>query len=922
MKSGDNLGQMSTLGAGVTGCRGHSHVRIFQNWLQYSADRACWEWDRRARYAASLITRADAELFGLSYPRFAIRVYLDDAHSSFLNLRRTVLLGERIRKALSEETRTEEAERDGQRHVGEDGNPLYSMIGDCVLRVPKRLEEGYRIIKCAVDKLYGSEAQNLSQVDATPYVNYSDFYGSCALAVAFMACAMLSDDCTGLFGLTEMPFVLARATNTPTRLGPLNIENLCALLSCDDIHLHAYHQRANNPRYLLPVDGCSGVALFAAGLRSYILSGMPVIITCDLYRLHGFGRDFFLESANSVHAERSPKALYRSDANVGCGFHVKEPQSIERMNHFLFVIGSARDEGDDANFVIHDPYGMPYLTADAKTLMRSAPYENESWKDLDDGHFISVTPSDVKLPLFVGRGGVHYEGSLGVYDLAMEAADVLAAEGWKQLTHQRVAKSKFRLIQCANLCSSRAQVAIDGLVLPKVQADFRVKLRELAAQATADWVWLQFVDRLCLVFDAGKPAPPSKYGNKDKDEDKDKVGNLDGAAIRRDFLLGIIKLDDLASVAVKHTHVPPPPPLPEVRGGLALKKSLISSYCVTGMFAERPRPGLDPLDAYFERNDLAMELYAFVQADLAALLDSAAAEIRESNPFCADWSVVRNLAELSPQAGKWAPALARAVDRRLTREGRRIDICGLATFMPDATSFDHVRRLRARAALSVVSSLASELKSLGHTVAFIELVAGSRVSRLCSHTSPPDERHLLVGVSPLEKTLSHLDDFLSDIAVASGFRGVYSIELEPGASFAINSVARLEQTASFCDAMWSKGVTVGYNLDIAHWILSRASPSRIPREVISRIAHCHICDTYRGHMDDSPLCSVRERHEFAEWLDLIGKKMESVDTRVPFSGYVSLELECAKRLEDVRSSIDMLGQLVMSGQCMMLRQRI
>ena len=77
------------------GRMGHSHALILQSWLGYDADMACWERERSSRYAGSVITRADAELFGLSFPRFAIRVYLDDQQTSFMNLRRTNLLASR-----------------------------------------------------------------------------------------------------------------------------------------------------------------------------------------------------------------------------------------------------------------------------------------------------------------------------------------------------------------------------------------------------------------------------------------------------------------------------------------------------------------------------------------------------------------------------------------------------------------------------------------------------------------------------------------------------------------------------------------------------------------------------------------------------------------------------------------------------------
>src|SRR5688572_29388980 len=49
------------------------------------------DWTRTAyiaRYAPSIIARGEAEMLGVSMPRFAFRVYLNEQRTSFVNVRR------------------------------------------------------------------------------------------------------------------------------------------------------------------------------------------------------------------------------------------------------------------------------------------------------------------------------------------------------------------------------------------------------------------------------------------------------------------------------------------------------------------------------------------------------------------------------------------------------------------------------------------------------------------------------------------------------------------------------------------------------------------------------------------------------------------------------------------------------------------
>lgn len=888
------------------GWNGHSQILLFQQWLGLSADHACWDIENRARYAASLVTRADAELYCFSYPRFAVRAYLDDKHGSFINLRRTQHLRERIRDAV------EGPEKDGNQDT------MLGMIGDCVLEVPAELKH-YCFVPCDSSNLYGNEKRNLENISSTPFVNYSDSSGSCAFAVAFMASALLNDHCTGLMGLTEMPFVFGEMTNVKeVTIGHVLLEDLCLLLGSERIGLCAYHQKTPSQDYIWDSTELTRSELNAKAVSSYVASGMPVILPCDLNLMHGHGDPFFPPAVNSQYSETAPIPLYRNARNRRSGLIVSAPTKKRTDSHLLLCLG-VNMAGNE--FVLHDPYGMPYLTADAETLKWMSYYKDDTQTDRAEGQFISVTPRGALLPLLgPAHAGSDDLLSDGCLPLAIVLLNFMKTNNIFVVEKIVPENLTFRLVDRKAMSSSRSSVALKGVLQDKQIDLFKARMtanaRESEQVRNGDWVWLVFVSGHCLVIDATRRVSLNDYSVYNI-ADEERFYDLE--KVYGDLLVDFFPLKDLANSA---STLPEKTIKADSNWGLTegdFKPSLITSFCETGVFGGL-KDGVDPLDIYFKNPSLSMELYTFMQNDLDLLLTQAALNIGSPNPFDANLSVVSNLAKLYDERAKWVKALVQIIHEMVTRDNMTINICGLATFIPGATSSLESQFDRACQAMSVICLIAKELQTLGHTCGFIEMVMGSRVDKrkwkggLGADSVEPTYMEIKTAdLSEKNRTLYKFFQqvYRDDCAL---FNGVFLLELEPGPSFILNDLNALISVASCCrDLASSFSINVGLNMDIAHWMLAGINPSFITSDVLDLIGHCHICDSSCGHMDDSPLFDMRGKEAFRQWFEILDKRIRTSkqhDLKMvafPYSGYVSLELECAKHLQDVQRSFETLS---------------
>ena len=962
----------------------YRYIRNLQQWLEYPAGVASWDFDDveteasggRIRYSGSIVSRADAELFGLSYPRFSIRAYLDRNHSSFLHFRRREHLSDRVVAALNEDLdeeileELESMQHDLPKEVqarlrtyppkvleAYDAARAMATLGDCVLRVPPRLAGTHTIIRPKTWLLYGSEYENLRDIHSTSYVHYASFLDcpGCGMAVCFMAMTALAESVTCLCGLTELPAVLSDIKEEPTaRIDDITPRDVCALLESKHVGLSGCLQMVYD--HDSPWGATSEETIYGKALEAYICSGMPVIALCDRYRLHGFGPGF----ADSEVGDRGdPTAIYPSaspsDPSLPyLGYALERTtQELSRGNHMILLVGAEPRKG---RFVFHDPSGFPYVPADLGNLVKAAHYKKGAAPDEDgptevnEFQFISVAPKGVRLPLltaidyeagrlaegawFLGlelvtTAIVKWSRSLGgttIPRILTEKMDRESTDHRRDVWNEAAKQGQFRLVHLSDLDRSQVRRTFRKILPDDRFPRFFRDLQTLAPKGRKKdaWAWVFLLPEFFVAIDAGKKVDAGLLKAN---------GSRDMEKLARQFVLGAFRLGNDLPHSGEGTGdggrakllVPPdgfrrPPGWPLLGN---VRKSLVSSFCAKGM-----RSSADPLQVYFDHPGLAMEMYAFLQNDLTFLMNDAKDGKGEELANCGSpkRSAVHNLDALWNQgAGRdaWIESMAKRTDAALTREKdgriRRIQISGLATFIPELTSHRKIRRDRGLNALSFIACLAGELQRLesgsdmdGHPVSTIELVAGTRAGRLDWRPASAGYRAVSFGKRDLTQILSNLCDMLKEVAARSHYEGIYSIELEPGALFALHDKEGLEEAASIVRRkLIDKGVKCGFNLDIAHWALSGVKPAQLPANVKELVAHVHICDWWRGHVDDGRLLTAQSTETYGEWLAFIEERI-GMDGRAPFkfSGYTSLELECAKNRKQVTDSIAFLDQML------------
>lgn len=151
------------------------------------------------RYAPSLITRCDTELFGISTPRFAIRLYLNDG-KSFIHLRRAGSVGQAV----------------GHRSTSK------RIIGDCILAIPSTMENnGWFVIRTKLGALFGEE----SDWDCLPFIRSDDqISGECTHAICYMATLILHKHVSAAYGMAEMCAILSNGHQIPYR--PFKLQDI------------------------------------------------------------------------------------------------------------------------------------------------------------------------------------------------------------------------------------------------------------------------------------------------------------------------------------------------------------------------------------------------------------------------------------------------------------------------------------------------------------------------------------------------------------------------------------------------------------------------------------------------------------------------------------------------------------------------
>lgn len=461
------------------------------------------------RRAQSIITRSEAELFGISAPRYATRLYLKNG--GFINCRR---LEQFIANAPGKTPKEWGSRYPDDKIDKENRNqdlkpiqhPICSMIGDivsrqscvadCLLAEPERLAK-YHIRYVGEDSVETArlfdiytepKPENFGETPYTPYVKAIDFGGGlCAQAVCFMATTNLSKYATSLCGLSEIT-----AYAHPNECLELSLSGLTPA------KMQRYFNRVElNLSEQIPDQGLRAELTkhqkqeLATALRCYLRSQMPVIFPVDCRKMASL--------------PVSSKSIYTNNAKV-----VSPSSFPQDAAHAIILVGYSHPKD---LFVFHDPFAFPYMMAEISELAvvgcRRGVADQRSQ---DNGVFMPVTPLPVRLPLMWERQQDpitgHLQDCAGLFTISKALHTLL-----HNLTHPTAfsfaAKAPFLLSTTPPTVDDLDDVPQEGrLVLLREVEECVHKSHQSLGWKSPRWLWYELHPDCVWIWDAELPVAP------------------------------------------------------------------------------------------------------------------------------------------------------------------------------------------------------------------------------------------------------------------------------------------------------------------------------------------------------------------------------------------------------------------------------
>ena len=359
------------------------------------------------RRAPSLIVRSEAELFGISSPRFAIRASFGG--HGFINVRRRAHLKEMIERTFEQQASKDPLIESLKENV-------HMWIADSLLEPPPRLvdpareKKQYEILSVELDREYGEHIGK----KLTPFVSFISIGGGlCAQAACFTVLCLAQSD--PIHSISEITKLAARPG--VARLHGLDAPSITKFLASDHVSVNAQLQTISK------VDvGKDARRFYLHALKSYIRNGVPVIALVSSNRMKGCGmrnsNQKPILTANGLTFDpndysKIPIGFYfENDPNTGL------PIGSKIDNHCVVVVGV----NDEDSFCIHDTATFPFLEATIDQLIDAGangnykrnngevearteildledPEIKEQFAELTPPQFIAVTPEGVKTPL-------------------------------------------------------------------------------------------------------------------------------------------------------------------------------------------------------------------------------------------------------------------------------------------------------------------------------------------------------------------------------------------------------------------------------------------------------------------------------------------------------------------------------------------
>lgn len=280
-------------------------------------------------------------------------------------------------------------------------------------------------------------------------------------------------------------------------------------------------------------------------------------------------------------------------------------------------------------------------------------------------------------------------------------------------------------------------------------------------------------------------------------------------------------------------------------------------------------------------------------------------------------------ARISPTAGlRMADVLAQnysAVEAWMVRELRphTITISALATYFPDITTVDNVRRRTAIEAVANTVRMAASIRSeLGNKVMpcpIVEIVCGTILDQ--------DPNTGRIQVFGRERKLDLLWESLGEIVKLAKqhvptLPFALALELEPGETYVLNSLSALTSIARRINSPNSSMLRkhVGLNLDIAHMRIAGIKAAEL-RSFMSLFVHSHISDHPGMHTHDQVVGSWTNVHAvtggYQPYIAILLDRAKSAKRGdLPFSRSIAIELEGCNRAFAIHDSVSRLRQVI------------
>ena len=409
------------------------------------------------RLAPSISTRSEAELIGVSSPRFAVRGYLDGGNGGFLNIRRLEKLAKSAALARGHWP-TVLWSRLFQRSKPKPmtAKELYeklrkgACIADSLLLPPKRYRNDY-FVTCELGLAYGEG----KKIYGVPFMQHFGLGGGlCAQASCFMAVAALSDFAKALPTLAEITRLASNEDHSTDK--PIVLEGLA-----QQSQMNALRSKAIGLWASRQVPRLDSRDWTAKAMRSYILSGFPLIVSVDLGRLFGVRPDGHhigdsVMKKNGVFIKELPKG---------------------RQDHSVLIVGCKATKEDV--FYFNDPATHPFIEITLDELYNTRRYNVER-NGLVPYDFISVTPEPVRLSLIGER-----RGPSGLMEIAFKC-QTKGHYDYNEFQQCRAGSYRPGLFRLVNFASSSIGDELE--FLPEDSVEFVIKSMK---DEDAKWIWIQ-----------------------------------------------------------------------------------------------------------------------------------------------------------------------------------------------------------------------------------------------------------------------------------------------------------------------------------------------------------------------------------------------------------------------------------------------